>query len=88
MGILPINYVLNRNKPYPALKTGQFSLMREYYKGSTRNKADGKGYTENYKRIRSMYDEKHNDTVTPDNYKDVHKAQNLLSKILDMALLY
>jgi len=70
---------LNRQKPYVTLKPGQKALERQYYEKSTRNEADGKGYFTNYKRFDSVYSDKHNNNVKPDNYKESNIAGNGLS---------
>lgn len=83
MGIFLLNsQFFHSQKPYSTLKPGQRFLKREYYKSSTRNTADGSGYTENYKRYGSIYFEKHCKNVVPEQYLNAKTATNFLCKII------
>lgn len=65
--------------PYSSLKPTQRTVDRDFYKTSTRNVPDAKGYFRNYNRFSSIYNDKHNKNVKPNDYREANIASNNLS---------
>ena len=80
MGKLRPHSDLFSDKPYSALKPGQHTLDREYFKDATQEKPDGQQVLSNYGRFQSVYDQNQNRNVQPGVYKVPAKSMNTMCK--------
>lgn len=69
------------DKPYPALKPGQHTFDREYYKFVNNEKPDGQTVLSNFNRFKTEYEKQIDETVKVGDYEVPAKSKNNMSKL-------